>query len=428
VQPPGWEKAAESMMSEVNNTTPASDDEKMFTDFDRIVRGKIFGGRICAIMQFVNPKNFERNRESYNIVVHAIRSLMSKYEGSYYTLHDYSIVLFARLSERFFEQSFEKMVLEIDDVLTRNNVAIGLTPEEAENAVRWYRFDHNLDELQEWMDAMAQRFRVFSERRKRLLAKAGTGAGATDGVPITPGALQQIEDILKKADVTTFMRRQPISVVFGNQPPKPIFQEIYVGVNELRQAIAPNVNLRGSRALFQYLTRTLDSRVFRSLLDGFVTRNSGPFSINLNVSTVLSDQFRDFDSRIGNIVKKEQIIIELQRWDVFWDYAEYLLACEFLQNNGYRILIDGITPDLLGLFGRKELRADFIKLFYFKDHHDDWVAKDIQQKITDADPNRVIMARCETDEALRAGQQAGIRLFQGWHIDNLIRAAKEVIS
>jgi len=38
------------------------------------------------------------------------------------------------------------------------------------------------------------------------------------------------------------------------------------------------------------------------------------------------------------------------------------------------------------------------------------------------------MARCETDEALRAGQQAGIRLFQGWHIDNLIRAAKEVIS
>src|SRR3546814_14706001 len=79
-------------------------------------------------------------------------------------------------------------------------------------------------------------------------------------------------------------------------------------------------------SLFHHLTRTLDTRVFRSLLDGYVSRNSGPFSINLNVSTILSDTFRDFDSRIGNIVKKEQIIIELQRYDVFWDYGEYLLA------------------------------------------------------------------------------------------------------
>ena len=123
-----------------------------------------------------------------------------------------------------------------------------------------------------------QRFRVFVERRKRLLAKAGTAAGQGEGAPLTPGALQQIDDILKKADVSTFMKRQPVTLCFGNQPPKPIFQEIFVGVNELRQAIAPNVNLRGARSLFHHLTRTLDTRVFRALLDGYVTRNSGPFS------------------------------------------------------------------------------------------------------------------------------------------------------
>src|SRR3546814_2850789 len=89
-----------------------------------------------------------------------------------------------------------------------------------------------------------------------------------EGMPLTPGALQQIDDILKKADVSTFMKRQPVTLCFGNQPPKPIFHEIFVGVNELRQAIAPNVNLRGARSLFHHLTRTLDTRVFRSLLDG----------------------------------------------------------------------------------------------------------------------------------------------------------------
>src|SRR3546814_6303428 len=53
-----------------------------------------------------------------------------------------------------------------------------------------------------------------------------------EGMPLTPGALQQIDDILKKADVSTFMKRQPVTLCFGNQPPKPIFHEIFVGVNE----------------------------------------------------------------------------------------------------------------------------------------------------------------------------------------------------
>ena len=46
----------------------------------------------------------------------------------------------------------------------------------------------------------------------------------------------------------------------------------------------------------------------------------------------------------------------------------------------------------------------------------------------EADANRVIMARCETEEALKAGLAGGIRLFQGWHIDNMIRASREVVN
>src|SRR3546814_7757971 len=123
-------------------------------------------------------------------------------------------------------------VCSSDLILTRNNVAIGLTPEEAENAVRGYRFDSQVEDLQEWMDGLQQRYRTYTERRKRLLAKAGTAAAQGEGMPLTPGALQQIDDILKKADVSTFMKRQPVTLCFGNQPPKPIFHEIFVGVNE----------------------------------------------------------------------------------------------------------------------------------------------------------------------------------------------------
>src|SRR3546814_13080720 len=75
-------------------------------------------------------------------------------------------------------------VCSSDLILTRNNVAIGLTPEEAENAVRWYRFDSQVEDLQEWMDGLQQRYRTYTERRKRLLAKAGTAAGQGEGMQI----------------------------------------------------------------------------------------------------------------------------------------------------------------------------------------------------------------------------------------------------
>src|SRR3546814_18316013 len=103
----------------------------MFTDFDRLLRGKLFGGRLAAVIQFVNPKTFERNRERHNIVVHSIRSLMSNYDGTFYTLHDYTIVLFARLSERFFDLTFEKLVLELDATLPTHTLDIRLPPGEA---------------------------------------------------------------------------------------------------------------------------------------------------------------------------------------------------------------------------------------------------------------------------------------------------------
>src|SRR3546814_20817668 len=62
------EKATVSMSEAVNQSQITFDDEKMLTDLERVMRGKIFGGRLAAILQFVNPKTFERKRErSHNV-------------------------------------------------------------------------------------------------------------------------------------------------------------------------------------------------------------------------------------------------------------------------------------------------------------------------------------------------------------------------
>ena len=61
------------------------------------------------------------------------------------------------------------------------------------------------------------------------------------------------------------MRSQPICAVLPDQPPHPIFEEIYVRIADLQKPLMPNVNLAGNRWLFQHLTQSLDLRVLSIL-------------------------------------------------------------------------------------------------------------------------------------------------------------------
>jgi EAL domain-containing protein (putative c-di-GMP-specific phosphodiesterase class I) len=180
--------------------------------------------------------------------------------------------------------------------------------------------------------------------------------------------------------------------------------------------------MRGQRGLFQILARSFDHRMLRALSEGFLTKVAGNISINLNVETILSDRFREFDQRIANFIPKGSIIVEIPRHDVFSDFESYNRAIDTLQKSGYRTLLDGLTPDTLTFFRRVELRADLVKMFFYKDHAEDWRMKGLAAILAEADINRIIMGRCETPMAFELGQAVGIRMFQGWHVDALLRA------
>jgi EAL domain-containing protein (putative c-di-GMP-specific phosphodiesterase class I) len=241
------------------------------------------------------------------------------------------------------------------------------------------------------------------------------------GQALTPASLAKLEDLLRKADITGFLKSQICCAIAPGETMRTFFREVFVGVNDLRQMVAPRNDLQLVRPLFQQLTRTMDQRVLRAMFDGFVTRQSGNVSINLNIQTVMSASFREFDTRIGNFIPKSQIIIEIPRFDVFWDFAEYLTACEFLRNAGYRVLLDGVTLDVLPMFSRPEMGADFIKILFRTDRVNEWRDPGVPERIAAADSGRLVMARCETAEALELGQAVGIRLFQGFHIDSMLR-------
>src|SRR5690606_6287439 len=92
---------------------------------------------------------------------------------------------------------------------------------------------------------------------------------------------------------------------------------------------------------------------------GLLQRNSNqyfdmPVSINLNVATLLSDKFAEFDALIKPSVKVS-IVIELQVSDVFCDMEAFLVAKKAVQKSGYRVCLDGLTPLSFTQVNREQL-------------------------------------------------------------------------
>jgi EAL domain-containing protein (putative c-di-GMP-specific phosphodiesterase class I) len=241
--------------------------------------------------------------------------------------------------------------------------------------------------------------------------------------PLTPLLLAKMQQALAGADLANMLRRQAVCALVGQAPPQPLFYELFVSITELQETLLPGVDLGSSPWLFQLLTETLDHRVLSLLNRHDDSTLSGDVSINLNVQTLLSPDFLEFDDGI-KASQRGTIVLELQKVDIFADLSAFLFARDFARERGYRICIDGVTVDSLPLIDRGRLGIDLLKLA--------WDASLVEGQLSDGSgladyvrrcgPSRTILCRCDTAHAISLGQAVGITLFQGRHVEQLLAA------
>ena len=239
---------------------------------------------------------------------------------------------------------------------------------------------------------------------------------------LTPTILSKMQKALSMMDFSSLIRRQSVCAVIGKSAPQMIFDEVFVSIADLRDMLMPDVDLFSNPWLFMYLTETLDKRVLASLSrhdDGALTSN---FSLNMNVSTILSDDFLEFDENI-NPLQRSTIVLEFQLIDIFSDIKAFILAKTFAQYRGYKICIDGITVDKLQYIDREHLQSDLVKIIWhpsFMDiiredkHFTDYVNK--------SERARMILCRVDDPQAVEIGNSLGINLYQGRYIQRLLAA------
>lgn len=240
---------------------------------------------------------------------------------------------------------------------------------------------------------------------------------------LTPAELARISKALVNTDFSNMIRRQFVCIVLDDIAPSPMFEEVFVSIADLGETILPDVSLTATPWLFQDLTETLDKCVLTTVSrhdDGAFYRD---FSLNLNVSSILSEDFKSFDKGIRENMRAS-VVLELQPIDIVSDFSMYVRARDFAQSLGYKICIDGVSALNLPFIDREKLGADFVKLTWQADLPDLLTQDEkLKEKILSIGSNRTILCRVDDEKALNFAKESKITLLQGRYIQHLLSTA-----
>lgn len=234
--------------------------------------------------------------------------------------------------------------------------------------------------------------------------------------------LADIERELAKTDIGQVLRRQPVCNVQPDMKMRRVFDEIYLNIAHLRQSMRLDVDLLSNRWLFKYITGLLDVRMLAMMAQNISRFSDSPISLNLNVETLISKHFAEFDAKLKPEAKVG-IIIEIPVVDVFADTIAFHTARREVQKLGYRICLDGVSSSSLAMLDRKKLGVDLAKVQWNADVEADLnspESKEMAAAISNFGSNRVILCRCDNKQAIQYGKALGISLFQGRFIDSLL--------
>jgi len=393
--------------------------EELLLDYAERLARHLPGRRAVHLhLSALQPHN--RRQQHIRIAANSCDSLVQRYDGQCFVLSNNDLVVVVR----------DAPIAQIDDVVLRLRYLFSDDPavsqaESAEGETAPFCTWYELEQDHASFCAMARRMLEQAERHKPLPNAKATKETDNDGKkphrPIDAEYLGRLVKAIETADLTSMLSRQQIAAIVPGNNIKPVFNEIYVSMDALRHRLAPDVDLFANRWLFQVLTEAVDLRLLRQLpaLERQVPMST---SLNLNIATLMSEDFLTFDRELRQHVKKS-MVIELQSIDVFGNIGSFHFLREFLRERDYKICLDGLSHLTFPLLQRNDIDVDFYKVIWSPELNEMEGSLGLarfREAIECCEPTHVVLSRCEDEGAITFGQKLGITLYQGHHIDTLL--------
>nr|AEQ20360.1 putative diguanylate phosphodiesterase [uncultured bacterium CSL1] len=373
------------------------------------------------------------------IAVNMVGDLLRSYTGGQYVMLDGSLVVLCRETP---QQLVQKLIFQLRYLHMDDPLAYSPDGQENQDFCTYYVLEK---EWQKFYDECTRRMTFVA---KRMAPTPGGARGKDDNKaeeppvkidpsgnstrtsPFSAARLANVEQDLTHADLSRSVRRQPVCAAIAGSPVRPVFDELYIHIAHLRQLLRADVDFLGNKWLFKYLTEILDERVLYLLRHNPARYLETPISLNLNVQTLMSDSFLDFDAVVKPAVKVS-MVLEINVMDVFSDISAFNYVRSSVQKMGYRVCLDGLNSDSILQIDRQRLGCDLVKLQWNADLEADINTpenKALTAAVKQCGPNRVILCRCDSRHAVQYGQAMGISLFQGRHLDMVLNPSAKIAN
>lgn len=250
-----------------------------------------------------------------------------------------------------------------------------------------------------------------------------TPADALKGIstrgPLTAWGVDQIGKLFGDIDLRSYGRTQPVYLHKDANNWQPIFEEYYISFEDLRRERFPKLDIVTPEHLFLALCEILDQRLLETIIDQPNTLSGRRLNMNLSVASVMGTLFAQF-ARALPAEQHKNIGFEIHRGDLFQNLSQTISAIEILKNEGFKIALDSVTPDMLSFVDFSLFDVDFIKINVSKDRAEQLLNPEISRNLARLSPEKIVFFRCDSEKSMKIGAENGIKFYQGWLIDDLV--------
>jgi EAL domain-containing protein (putative c-di-GMP-specific phosphodiesterase class I) len=370
-------------------------------------------GRFAVHIHLSDLRPHPRREQFIRIATRTFDHLVTRMDAQVFLLGNLDIMLVTKNTRM---ADIDESIYKLRALFHEDPIAFADPVTGEDRFCTWYNL---LQEYESWLRIVAE---LASDERNPRRAR-GKKAAQPELAGMDPERLAHVANSLQRLNIASIIRKQA-AVDVGAVPgsARIMFEEYTISVMDLQRAVAPDVNLLSDRWLFQELSMTLDERML-SVMARVPLAVEG-LSLNLNIPTVLSDDFLAFRDRMEQS-GGGRILVELQPIDIFGDLAAYARARARIRDFGFTVILDGMNHLALQFIDPGELEPDIVKIIWSNEVKDLLIgerAEEFARLLDKVGRERVLLSRCDSEHAVRWGIDLGVTKFQGRYIDAMLGA------
>jgi len=393
-------------VTHVNGGRDPVADAQSFIDF---VSKTTRGGRPGISVITVSVRELEPATDMHAARVELVRRLhdiAGTIRARLFNLNDRFLVLVPPQDELNFVNHVYQVRMGVIDAVGRQASELGLNPAEFTDVLHTKR------------DA----------QRLGALAQAAAGEPASPEAaraPAGPLTQEHIDLVVRHARehgarefVQRFGRYQALARFEADGSVTRIARELHIAMADLRAQLLPDVELTANPNLFRELTRRLDEIVLTALAESRMLQ--GHISVNLNIASMEEATFERIAERLRER-DNTSLWVEMDVSDVLANLERYRRIRRIMERNRVHAIADGVGAELVAAAENAELGMTGYKFIAPRDLNDIGKLRVATEQVNAAGKTP-ILSRVEDAATVEVGHKLGIGVFQGFYIDDLLRA------